>query len=124
MICHGDPPYLEASSKGDRRFSALYARIAARDFNSIEELYQSKKLFDGKPSLNWRDVKGKKADNQSECAVFYDQLWREYLYENPFLIPPLLEASGISDTFGVKGSACQATSLWNLRNEFLTTSPF
>lgn len=123
MIRHGEPPYLEASTKGDTRFSALVARIAGRNFNTIEELYQGKKRFaDGSTGLAWRDAKGKRAENQEECAAFYDQLWLEYLNENPYLIPILLEATGISDVFGQQGSCCQASTLWMLREKFLIAS--
>ena len=42
MIKHGNPPYLECSSRGDKRFSAFYARIKGK---TIEEIYQSAKIF-------------------------------------------------------------------------------
>ena len=114
MIRIGNPPYLEVSSKGDRRFSALYARIGSRNFDSIEQLYQSKKLFDGKPADDWRAAKGKKADNQEECNTFYVQLWREYLQENPHLIEIVKSSTGLSDMFGQEGHMCQAIVLWQL----------
>ena len=116
MIRHGEPPYLECSSKGDRRFSAFGARIRRRGNRSIEELYQGYKRFgDGSTGLTWREAKGKKAVNQEECSVFYNQLWREYLDENPELVEVLLQASGLSDIFGQPGHCCQASSLWELR---------
>ena len=53
MIRHGSPPYLECSSKGDKRFSAFSARIRARGNRSIEEVYQAAKVFsDGTTGLN------------------------------------------------------------------------
>lgn len=125
MIQHGEPPYLEASTKGDMRFSALVARIAGRDFDTIEELYQGKKRFaDGSTGLYWRAAKGRKAENQGECAEFYEQLWREYINENPYLIEVLVKATGISDIYGQKGSCCQATTLWKLREEFINKPPW
>ena len=121
MIRHGHPPYLEASSKGDIRFSALFARIACRDFRTIEDIYQTAKVFeDGVCYTNWRDAKGKKAINQEEVALLYEQLWREYLNENPYLIPILIKATGISDIFGKPGSQCQATVLYKIRAELIT----
>jgi hypothetical protein len=40
MIQHGAAPFLECSSRGDRRFSAFAARIKRRANKSIEEIYQ------------------------------------------------------------------------------------
>jgi hypothetical protein len=103
----------------------MRARLASRDFHSIEELYQSFKRFaDGTTGLSVREAKGRKAENQEECAVFYDQLWREYLLENPYLVSILLTATGISDQFGQPGRCCQASVLWSIRNEYLTTPPW
>ena len=129
MIRHGEPPYLECSTRGDRRFSAFVARIISRDFRTIEELYQSFKVFPKHLSgidkntghmLNWRHAKGLKALNQTEAVIFYDTLWKEYIRENPSLLQVLLLASGLSDVYGQEGSCCQATSLWNIRNKYLT----
>lgn len=120
MLKFGNPPYLEASSAGDKRFSAFGARIAGRDFKSIEEIYQSSKIFaDGNPAKNWRDAKGRRALNQDEVSALYVQLWREYFLENSYLVEVLLNASGISDRYGQAGHNCQAEVLWNLRQEYL-----
>ena len=52
MIKHGTAPFWECSSKGDKRFSAFYARVDGR---SIEEQYQAAKIFeDGSTGLTWR----------------------------------------------------------------------
>jgi len=118
MIRHGEAPYLECSSKGDKRFSAFYARIPFLGNKSIEELYQAKKVFeDGSSGLSWREAKGKKAVNQEECREYYSMLWNIYIMNNIHLLDVLKNASGLSDTFGQKGSCCQATELWRIRNE-------
>lgn len=120
MIKHGDPPYLECSSKGDVRFSAFYARIKGRGNKSIEELYQAAKVFeDGSTGLHWREAKGKIAVNMDECTELYAKLWDEYIDENKHLIMVLIHATGLSDIFGKKGSNCQATELWRIRNKYL-----
>lgn len=120
MIRHGEPPYLECSSKGDKRFSAFYARLWKRGGHSIEEIYQAAKTFeDGRTGLGWREAKGKRAINAEEVATLYALLWDEYVQENPVLISVLKEASGLSDIFGNPGSVCQATELWRIRNEAL-----
>lgn len=120
MIQHGKAPYLECSSKGDKRFSAFYAKIKAQGNKSIESLYQAYKIFeDGSTGLSWKEAKGKKATNQEEANQYYDMLWVVYLTENPGLVRILFEASGLSDIFGQKGHCCQATTLWNIRNELM-----
>mgnify|MGYP001591918609 CR=1 FL=1 len=114
MIKHGLPPYLECSSRGDKRFSAFYAKVNGK---SIEEQYQAAKIFeDGSTGLHWRDAKGKKAINMREVSNLYSRLWDEYIEASPELLDVLKAASGLSDIFGQKGSNCQATELWRIRN--------
>ncbi len=118
MIKQGAAPYLECSSKGDKRFSAFYARIKSRGFRTIEEIYQGAKVFEGGlTGLSPRMAKGRLAENQAECAVLYAKLWDEYIAENPELMEPLLKATGLSDIFGQPEHCCQATELWRIRNE-------
>ena len=115
MIKHGQPPYLECSSKGDKRFSAFYARIDGR---SIEELYQAKKVFaDGSTGLTWREAKGRVPVNLEECRVYYSVLWDTYIKQHPELIEVLRKASGLSDIFGQENHCCQATELWRIKND-------
>lgn len=114
MTKHGIAPFLECSSKGDKRFSAFYAKVNGK---SIEEWYQAFKIFeDGKTGLSWREAKGKKAINQTEANLFYSQLWNTYIEQNPHLLVILTSASGLSDVFGKPGHCCQATELWRIRN--------
>ena len=114
MLSHGEPPYLECSGKGDRRFSAFFARVNGK---TIEEQYQAAKVFeDGSTGLDWRRAKGRKAVNQEEVAKLYSQLWDKYISEHPELLKVLKAASGLSDIFGQKGHCCQATELWRIRN--------
>lgn len=112
MIRHGQPPYLECSSRGDRRFSAFYARVNGR---TIEEQYQAAKVFeDGTTGLGWREAKGRKPVNVDDVRTRYRELWRQYLETYPALRAVLLAAPGLSDIFGQPGSVCQATVLWEL----------
>lgn len=116
MIRYGVAPFLECSSRGDRRFSAFCAYVK-RYGDTIEVIYQGKKRFaDGSTGLNWRDAKGKRAVNQAECATWYAHLWDQYIYENSGLLEVLRAASGLSDVFGQPGHCCQATELWRIRN--------
>ena len=115
-IRHGHQPFLECSSKGDKRFSAFYARIEQRGNRSIEDLYQASKRFaDGTTNLSWREAKGRGAINMNYCRRHYHRLWAEYIQENPELLNVLVNASGLSDVFGQPGHVCQATVLWDIR---------
>ena len=123
MIRHGEPPYLECSSKGDRRFSAFHARLCVHSGKSIEDVYQASKVFtDGSTGLGWREAKGKRAVNMEEVRRIYSALWDQYIAENPGLLPVLRAASGLSDVFGQTGNACQATELWRIRNSIQETT--
>jgi len=115
MIQHGRAPFLECSTRGDRRFSAFCAYL--RNGKSIEELYQAYKIFPGGVSgLTWREAKGRVALNMEDCRIYYSRLWDMYIEQNPDLLPVLHAASGLSDMFGKKGHCCQATELWRIRN--------
>ncbi len=116
MIRHGEAPFLECSSRGDKRFSAFYAKVRGK---SIEQWYQeAKDLGDDLANevLTWRERQGLHAVNIDYCHTLYARLWDEYVGENPHLVPVLTEASGLSDVFGKEGHACQATELWRIRN--------
>lgn len=118
MIRKGAPPYLECSTKGDKRFSAFYARIRSRGRKSIEEIYQAAKIFpDGKTNLFWWQAKGKRPVNIEEIKTLYSKLWDEYMAENPHLLCVLKNNTGLSDIFGQEGCQCQAIELWRIRNE-------
>lgn len=74
-------------------------------------------LEDGRTGLGWREAKGKKAVNLGECQEAYRKWWREWV-EQEGLMPVLLSASGLQDTFGsAPPSICQATVLWEIRND-------
>lgn len=118
MVRHGEAPFLECSSRGDRRFSAFSARLRAHGGRSIEEIYQAAKVFeDGSTGLGCREAKGKRALNMSEVRALYSRLWDDYIDENPELLAVVQAQSGLSDVFGQPGHACQATELWRIRGE-------
>lgn len=118
MITIGSPPYLECSSRGDKRFSAFYARPAILNGRSIEEAYQAMKVFeDGSTGLSWRQAKGRKASNQQACADAYTQWWAAWV-EQEQLLPILQAAFGLSDFFGQPNHVCQALVLWDIRNGY------
>lgn len=117
MIRHGEPPYLECSSRGDKRFSSFYAKPSSLDGHSIEEAYQAMKEFpDGSTGLSWKKAKGKQPVNAEACARMFRIWWQEWVNEQQ-LLPVLKAASGLSDMFGQPGHQCQATVLWEIRNQ-------
>lgn len=127
MIRHGVPPYLECSTAGDHRFSALMARIRGRRNWRIERIYQGAKKFRGDgdeiiTGLSVSEAKGFRPLNGPEVRALYAQLWDEYIAENPDLIPVLVSATGLSDRFGRTGGVCQATELWRIRNNAIETA--
>lgn len=114
MIRYGSPPYLECSSRGDRRFSSFHASI---DGISIESRYQAAKVFaDGKTGLTWREAKGRCPVNLAEVHKLYSKLWDTYIILNPHLVEVLRSATGVSDVFGQEGHVCQATELWRIKH--------
>lgn len=118
MIKVGFEPFLECSSRGDKRFSAFYAKIKSLGYKSIEELYQAKKRFaDGSTGLSPQAAKGRKAVNMPECAVYYSQLWDIYFKENPRLLDIIKKYNGFSDMFGRPGCQCQAIEIYRIRKE-------
>lgn len=123
MIRHGVAPFLECSGRGDKRFSAFFARIKGRGGKSIEQIYQAAKKFPGGVTgLRPHQAKGRSdCVNYGECEVLYSKLWDEYIAENPELVNELLQWPGLQDTFGQVGHCCQATELWRIRNSKLDT---
>lgn len=117
MMRYGKPPFIECSSRGDKRFSAFWAIVNGK---SIEDQYQSAKIFeDGSTGLHWKQAKGRKAVNVEECHLLYEKLWRQYISEHPELLQILRRSSGLCDIFATRGSINQAEVLWKIRNESL-----
>jgi hypothetical protein len=117
MIRHGEEPYLECSSLGERRLSAFFARPSQYGGKSIEAIYQAAKVFeDGTTGLTWKQAKGRKAVNQDEVAALYAHLWDVYIAEHSELLDLIRSHSGLQDTYGTPGHCCQATELWRIRN--------
>lgn len=116
MLKFGKEPYLECSSKGDKRFSAFYARIEMNGIiDSIEGHYQRFKVFeDGSTGLYWRQAKGRVAVNQGKARKYYAILWDRYFKKNPQLEGVITGYNGFSDIYGQEGHACQAEEVYRI----------
>lgn len=137
--CHGDiikefvkgqminrtiPRYkvLECSSRGDKRFSALFAKIKIfGKEDTIENHYQLAKRFgDEEPPKSFEDAKGKRATHFNIKGVdyevdllphFYHLMWLIYLDKNPHLVEFLMRFDEFTDMFKGKSNVCQADSI-------------
>lgn len=119
-IRFGNPPFLECSSHGDKRFSAFYARIKAFQNTSIEELYQGIKIFpDGSTGLEWKKAKGRGCVNQFQASCYYSTFWDLYIKENPNLLKIIMQYNGFSDVFGQPDHCCQAEEIFRIHQSEL-----
>lgn len=104
----------EVSSIGDRRFSALYARMP--DGRTIEEHYQCDIKGYDPGGTNWRKGKGRKGLNPlKNLFLEYLDIWKQWSDLNPDLMEELrihAERSGglLRDSFAT-GEVNQANAL-------------
>lgn len=110
---------LECSSKGDKRYSAFYARVKVfGKYDSIENHYQLCKRFGEIVPQSWRDAKGKipthicikgRDLDVRYLTMFYKMLWTKYLDNNPELVEYASTYDEFNDIFkGKKSLNCQA----------------
>lgn len=105
---------LECSSKGDKRFSAFYAKVSVfGKVDSIEHHYQRCKKFNYPVS----NPKGKKPTHIEINGVkydikyltpFYKLLWIKYLDQHPELVKYARTFDEYNDMFKGKSVNCQA----------------
>lgn len=117
---------LEVSSRGDKRFSALYAKINfGGSTQSIEDIYQGAKRFEGE-QLSWKKAKGKTPSsvtiNGKELAPkylsqFYDLLWLKYFSQNPDLLHYARKFDDYNDMFKGKSINTQEKTIRRISNE-------
>lgn len=110
----------ECSSVGDRRFSALSARL--RDGRTIEEAYQLDVKGYRKYGDDWRIGKGKQPIiemTHEDLWLSYLGLWRQWAQENPALIDDLQRLSQgrpLTDRFALT-QVSQARALAQILSE-------
>jgi hypothetical protein len=123
----GAPPYLDCSSRGDKRFSADHARILGQDRATIAELYESAKRYrpghplvdtQGAP-IDWRKIRGIRPVNLFEVKSLYRSLWESYFEERPDLVEILCRSSGLCDTLTPKWQITPIFVLWDIRKKLL-----
>lgn len=116
MIRYGKAPYLECSSRGDRRFSSYYAELVMAGGRrvSIEELYQYYKKFDD-GDLRVVGDNRRRALNQRDADLMFSLWWNIYIAQRPELLKLLVCVSGLSDAYGTRKHACAVTELWRIR---------
>lgn len=108
----------EVSSVGDRRFSALYARL--KDGRTIEEAYQLDVKGYRQHGNDWRIGKGRRALRDIDLRAEYLALWRQWAQENPELIDDLRRRSAgrpLTDRFARMGGISQAEALTTILEE-------
>ena len=105
--------FYEVSTRGDRRFSALVARL--RDGRTIEEAYQLDVKGYRKVGNDWRIGKGRPPlDKTIDVRACYLALWRQWANENSTLIEELRSLSRgkiLHDRFAKPGRVSQAEAL-------------
>lgn len=109
---------LECSSKGDKRFSALYAKVKVFGvYDSIENHYQNCKRdinnqVVGKGKKVYKMVIEKTKEtielSPSFLTAYYKLLWCAYLDANPNLVEYASRFNDYHDTFKGKAVNCQA----------------
>lgn len=109
---------LECSSKGDKRFSALYAKLKVFGYyDSIEKHYQRcKRLSNGEMARKGQKVHYIEIDNGLTVhkleprflTPYYKMLWCAYLDANPDLVEYASRYDDYNDMFRGKAINCQA----------------
>ena len=112
----------EVSTAGDKRFSALNAKL--KDGRSIEEAYQlDVKGYRGKGATDWRAGKGKppvRNITRDQSWNEYKGLWNQWAQENPPMIDELRKLSGgrpLTDRFA-NTDVSQARALSEIMGSF------
>ena len=106
---------LECSSRGDKRFSAMYAKVAVFDVvDTIENHYQKcKRDAGGNPVKKGKPVSYMMLSYRRFPAEmltdWYRLLWIKYLDKNPALVDYAKKFDGFTDMFRGKNTInCQA----------------
>ena len=120
---------LYCDSRGDKRFSAFYAKIQLDGVvDSIENFYQNSKRDEngnvpGKGrKVSYMVFRNRKLD-VSKLSDFYRYLWKLYFQQNPNLLEYASQFNTFIDRFRGKCINCQADVIRDLVNEYRNTEP-
>ena len=124
-MCLENNKILYCDSRGDKRFSALYAKVNLNGIiDSIENHYQNCKRDElgnipgkGKP-VSYMVYKDKKLP-ASKLSDFYKYLWKLYFIENPDLLEYASKFDEFIDRFKGKAINCQADVIKELVLEYI-----
>lgn len=116
---------LECHSKGDKRFSALYAKITVKkDLISIEKFYQSSKrnvdgtIVEKGKNFDYLEIFGVKIP-KLYTSQFYDLLWVQYFMENKDLYEYACSFDDYRDIFKGKSINNQENTIRRICKEGL-----
>ena len=110
---------LQCDSKGDKRYSAFYAKVDVNGkLDSIENHYQlSKRVYGKEAPKSWREMKGIKPSYfvigskmfpNELFSQYYKLLWVKYFDKNPDLYEYACQFDEFVDIFKGKSLNCQA----------------
>jgi hypothetical protein len=108
----------ELSSRGDRRFSAIFARLS--DGRTIEEAYQLDVKGFRAISSDWRAGKGRPPLRPVNLYAEYLALWKCWAAENPTLLRELATVARgrtLTDCFA-SSPVSQARAIAEILNEW------
>ena len=113
-------PYFEVSTKGDRRFSSLIARL--KNGFTVEEIYQLEVKGYKIISTDWKVGKGKPPLtklSKEDLYIAYKKIWQMFFKENPLLLKDIaLRATDktITDMFATS-EVNQAHAICDILND-------
>ena len=115
---------LYCDSRGDRRYSALYAQVTLKDgsVTTIESFYQSvKRDAAGNPVRKGQPVHHIVIHGRtypaSQLTALYEQLWRLYFTQHPELLDYARQFDTFVDRFRGRAINCQADVIRKLVQE-------
>lgn len=118
----------EVSTRGDKRFSALHARVPSLNNQLVEEIWQLDKKGFRELGNDWHLGKGRTPRPGSpaygltfeESQALYTDIWRQMFRDKPDMLQALVDSAGdkiLTDSFAQPGRVSQATALQAILEE-------
>lgn len=137
---------LACHSRGDRRFSALYAPLVSMGNQTIESIYQSRKRDEQQMPIAspkgvrpaWIKADGQLYDAEAHAHAFYLMLWAIYFSELPALLWHARQFNAFQDVFDDRqgslyrmsdsypnnGGVCQSAAIAALCGGYVLPEPW